>query len=146
MSCRGGRLTGARKYLCHFIRASGTRPYSSRSFTSAVRAEIAGALPAAAAFPRLYGRFHAAFGTEIGTVFRSAYTAPFLAVPHGNSLVLRSHAEKRFAVGHILQAHNGKTEYKHKRHLIAIAATLYSQLSCIFRRIPILSMISPRVL
>ena len=65
----------------------------NRGFRAAVGAEIGGAVPAAAAFPRLHGSFHAAFGTEIGTVFLSAYTAPFVAVPHRSSFILGSHVE-----------------------------------------------------
>lgn len=145
-NCRGGRPRPPSDFdtFCRADVGISLYKLTAIGFTAAVGTKICGAVPAAAAFPRLYGSFSTAFGTEIGTVFLSAYAAPLLTVPRRSSLVFSSHAEKRLAVCHILQAHNGKSEYKHTFHLTA--ETLYSLLSDRYRRIPILSMKLPKVL
>ena len=75
---------------------------SCRCFTAAVGAVIGTAILAATAFPRLYGSFSSTFRTESSIVLYSADTAPFAAVPTWDSVVFSSHAEKSFAVCHIL--------------------------------------------
>ena len=105
--------------LMFLKRTTNGRPYklTATGFSAAVRAEIGITFPAAGAFPRFYGSFCTAVGTEFSIVFFSAGTEPFVSVPFAGCFLLGSHAEKLCAVGHVLKSHNGETINKHILHL-----------------------------
>ena len=107
---------------------------SNRCFTAAVRAEVGIAVFAAGTFPWLWRSLGAALGTEIGAVLHTAQAQPFIAVPYAGLSVVGRHSEELVGSCHILKSHNRETVDKHKLHLTAV--TLYSRLSCIYRRTP----------